>query len=214
MAAEVPELCRTRRAGPVILVDAGIGPAGSLAADWAPVPGRLPEALAEAGIAPTDVSAIVLTHLHNDHMGWAVPRDSPFTEARVVMQQADIDAYAANREHAGQYDLLVEPLRAAGRLEALDGERQLAPGVRVVPTPGHTPGHQSVWVESGRDSLLVTGDLLVHAIQLLDPDLPYAGDTDPELARKSRGAALSEARGRGATLAVSHLGNAFSAPAT
>ncbi|GAB2599374.1 hypothetical protein Aab01nite_75720 [Paractinoplanes abujensis] len=195
--------------GPVILVDAGIGPAGSLAADWAPVPGRLPDALAEAGIAPGDVSAIVLTHLHNDHMGWAVPRDSPFTEARVVMQQADIDAYALNRAHAGQYDLLVEPLRAAGRLEAITGERVLAPGVRVVPTPGHTPGHQSVWVESGDDSLLVTGDLLVHAIQLTDPDLPYASDMDPDQAGRSRTGALDEARNRGATLAVSHLGPEF-----
>ncbi|GID26536.1 MBL fold metallo-hydrolase [Paractinoplanes brasiliensis] len=195
--------------GPVILVDAGIGPAGSLAADWAPVPGRLPEALAEAGIEPGDVSAIVLTHLHNDHMGWAVPRDSPFTEARVVAHQDDLDLYAANREHAGQHDLLVEPLRAAGRLEALDGERLLAPGVRVVPTPGHTPGHQSVWVEAGGDSLLVTGDLLVHAIQLVNPDLPYAGDTDPARAGATREAALAEARRRGATLAVSHVGPEF-----
>ncbi|WP_236029668.1 MBL fold metallo-hydrolase [Paractinoplanes lichenicola] len=197
--------------GPVILVDAGIGPAGSLAADWAPVPGRLPDALAEAGIAPGEVSAIVLTHLHNDHMGWAVPRDSPFTEARVVMQQADIDAYAANREQAGQYDLLVEPLRAAGRLEAIAGERVLADGVRVVPTPGHTPGHQSVWVESGGDSLLITGDLLVHAIQLTNPELPYASDMNPDEAGRSRITALSEARRRGATVAVSHLGEAFRA---
>ncbi len=59
--------------GPVTLVDAGIGPAGSLAAGWAPVPGHLPEELAAAGIDPADVTAIVLTHLHNDHIGWAVP---------------------------------------------------------------------------------------------------------------------------------------------
>jgi glyoxylase-like metal-dependent hydrolase (beta-lactamase superfamily II) len=195
--------------GPVILVDAGIGPAGSLAADWAPVPGRLPEALAEAGIAPGDVSAIVLTHLHNDHMGWAVPRDSPFTEARVVVHQADIDVYEARRDQAGQFDLLIEPLRAAGRLEALDGDRVLAPGVRVVPTPGHTPGHQSVWVESGDQSLLVTGDLLVHAVQLLHPELPYDSDMDPAAATTSRQRMIDEVTSRGAITAVSHLGRPF-----
>src|SRR3712207_4221872 len=93
--------------GPVTLVDAGIGPVGALASDWAPVPGRLPEELAAAGIEAGEVAAIVLTHLHNDHMGWAVPRDSPFTEARVVVQRADVAAYAADRDRAGQYDLLI-----------------------------------------------------------------------------------------------------------
>ncbi|WP_213008605.1 MBL fold metallo-hydrolase [Paractinoplanes toevensis] len=197
--------------GPVTLVDAGIGPEGSLAADWAPVPGHLPDELATAGIEPSEVSAIVLTHLHNDHMGWAVPRDSPFKQARVIVQQADVDAYRANRHQAGQYDLLIEPLVAQGRLQVLDGDHAVSSGIRVLATPGHTPGHQTVLVEDGDDSLLVTGDLLVHAIQLLHPDLAYAGDTDPGRAHASRAKALATAVVRGTTLAVSHLGEAFHA---
>ncbi|XVU26348.1 MBL fold metallo-hydrolase [Actinoplanes sp. CA-054009] len=191
--------------GPVTLVDAGIGPAGSLAADWAPVPGRLPDELAAAGIAPGDVETIVLTHLHNDHMGWAVPRDSPFTAARVLVQRADVELYRAHRDQAGQFDLLIEPLRAEGRIQEVDGDLALVPGVRVVATPGHTPGHQSVLVEDGDESLLVAGDLLVHAIQLLHPDLAYASDADPVQARATRKRVLE----RGSTLAVSHLGEAF-----
>ncbi len=188
--------------GPVTLVDAGIGPAGALAADWAPVPGHLPTALAAAGIAPADVTTIVLTHLHNDHMGWAVPRDSPFTEARVLVQRADVDLYAANRHQAGQYDLLIEPLRDQDRLQVLDGDLDLGDGVRVVATPGHTPGHQSVLVA---DRLLITGDLLVHAIQLLHPELAYLNDADPAQARATRQRMLAANR----ELAVSHLGTAF-----
>jgi glyoxylase-like metal-dependent hydrolase (beta-lactamase superfamily II) len=195
--------------GPVTLVDAGIGPAGSLAADWAPVPGHLPDELTAAGIDPADVSAIVLTHLHNDHMGWAVPRDSPFTAARVVVQQADVDAYRANRDQAGQFDLLIEPLLAQGRLQVIAGDVPVGRGVRIVATPGHTPGHQSVLVEDGDDSALVTGDLIVHAIQLLHPDLAYASDMDPAQARASRQRVLKEVKDRAMTLAVSHLGTAF-----
>src|SRR4051794_14372306 len=65
--------------GPGTLVDAGLGPPGPPAADWAPVPGPPPDELAAAGIAPAEVTAIVLTHLHGDHLGWAIPPDSPFT---------------------------------------------------------------------------------------------------------------------------------------
>jgi glyoxylase-like metal-dependent hydrolase (beta-lactamase superfamily II) len=195
--------------GPVTLIDAGIGPAGSPAADWAPVPGRLPAELAAAGIEPADVTAIVLTHLHTDHIGWAVPRDSPFTEARVIVQRADVEAYQANRHVAEQFDLLIEPLRRAGRLQIVDGDAALGRGIRIMATPGHTPGHQSVLVEDAGASLLVTGDLLVHAIQLLDPDLAYASDMDPAEARRSRRKALELAGARRSVMAISHLGTAF-----
>src|ERR1044071_3641689 len=104
---------RYGESGPVTLVDAGIGPAHSLAADWAPVPGHLPDELKAVGIKASDVEAVVLTHLHTDHIGWAVPADSPFTDARVIVQRADVDAYATR----AQEDVLLRPLREQGRLQ-------------------------------------------------------------------------------------------------
>ena len=196
--------------GPTILVDAGIGPADSPAASWAPVPGRLPETLAQAGIAREEVGAVVLTHLHTDHIGWAMRDGAPFfPNARYLMQRAELEAIDRLGAPAGPY--ATDPLREAGLLDAVDGDLTLSPTVRVVHTPGHTPGHQSVLVEDGGETVLVTGDLLVHAVQLVAPETAYTHEMDPETARETRTALLRDlaAREKGATLAVPHLGDPF-----
>ncbi|MFG1898745.1 MBL fold metallo-hydrolase [Micromonospora carbonacea] len=206
----LPFRCFALRAadGPVTLVDAGIGPADAPAASWAPVPGRLPAELAAAGIDPADVRTVVLTHLHTDHVGWAVVGTPWFPNADYLVQRAELAALASVNPalEAG----LVAPLRAAGQLRVLDGDTPLTPGVRVLSTPGHTPGHQSVLVDSGDERLLVTGDLLVHTVQLVDPDVAYAHEEQPETARASRATLLRDLAARGpAALATPHLGEPF-----
>lgn len=201
--------------GGTVLVDAGIGPHGSPAAAWAPVPGVLPAALAAARIAPADVSVVVLTHLHEDHVGWAVddalaPR---FASARHLVQHADVAALPAAGAVA---DRVVAPLRRAGLLEELDGAITLAAldGARldVVPTPGHTPGHQSLVVDGGGRRVVVTGDVLVAALQLVAPDVAYRFEQDQALARRTRRRLLAEARRRPTLLATAHLTEPFVAP--
>lgn len=195
--------------GPVILVDAGIGPADSPAAAWAPVPGRLPEELDAAGIDPAEVTAVVLSHLHTDHIGWAVVgTEAHFPNARYVLQRAD--AEAVTRFNPGLPARLLDPLRASGQLSLVEGSVTLAEGVRVVPTPGHTPGHQSVLVETAAGTMLIAGDLLVHMAQLIDPELAYAHELDQPAARASRTALLSDLSARGnAVLASAHLTEPF-----
>ncbi|MET8479191.1 MBL fold metallo-hydrolase [Streptomyces clavifer] len=208
------------------VVDAGIGPADSPAGSWAPVPGVLPESLAAAGIDPAEVDTVVLTHLHTDHVGWAVVTEAAvpsaggavdgsasaggrrpyFPNAEYLLQQAEFDAIDTLNPQLRE--TLTDPLAAAGRLRLLNGDTPLRAG-RAVATPGHTPGHQSVLVADGRERALVTGDLLVHALQLLHPELAYAHEADPEAARHSRERMFGGETAMPLHLATPHLTEPF-----
>ncbi|MFI8828213.1 MBL fold metallo-hydrolase [Streptomyces sp. NPDC053431] len=198
-----------RPGGRVTLVDTGVGPAGSPASGWAPVPGRLPRVLTAAGIEADDVDTVVLTHLHEDHFGWVVGTGGTplFPDARHVVQRTEVDSLTAT-DSALSY--VVTPLRAAGLLDEVDGPVRLAGGgVRALPTPGHTAGHQSVLVDGGRRRIYITGDVLVHAVQLVDPSVAYRFERDKPTARATRTALLSRARDEHALLATAHLNEPF-----
>ncbi|HEY1177117.1 MAG TPA: MBL fold metallo-hydrolase, partial [Phytomonospora sp.] len=126
---------------------------------------------------------------------------------RYVLQRAEINA--VDGLNPGLADSLLAPLRERGQLAAVDGEQRLAGAVRVLATPGHTPGHQSVLVRDGDDLVAVTGDLLVHPVQLLYPEVAYAHEVDTGIARDSRTRLLRELAERGGIVATPHLGEAF-----
>jgi glyoxylase-like metal-dependent hydrolase (beta-lactamase superfamily II) len=204
-----------RPGGMIMLIDTGVGPENAPAARWAPMPGRLPEALGELGVDVRDINTVVQTHLHADHLGWAVtPAGAPmFPNAAYVVQRAEIAGLRA----AGSplIRTVIEPLRATGQLREIDGEVDLVggstagPRVTAVPTPGHTAGHQSVMVADGKQHLVITGDVLVHAVQLANPEVRYAFESDPRLAHESRRRILTHAEAHEAPLATAHLNRPF-----
>ncbi|GII86719.1 MBL fold metallo-hydrolase [Sphaerisporangium siamense] len=189
--------------GRVVLVDTGIGGTDSPASSWAPVPGGLAGELAAAGVAPGDVGTVVLTHLHSDHASGAVTEGVPaFPNARHVIQRAEVDWI----EGAGPNPILERVLRPlTGLIDAVDGAAVVVPGVRVAHTPGHTPGHQVVQV----GSLTLTGDVVLHPVQLANPAVRYAYDEDAERAAASRQDLLRRVRAEGGLLGTGHFPEPF-----
>jgi glyoxylase-like metal-dependent hydrolase (beta-lactamase superfamily II) len=187
-----------------LLVDTGIGPAGGEAAEWLGTAGRLPTLLEAAGVRAAEIDTVVLTHIHLDHAGWnmaeAVPR---FSNATYVVQQAELD----HARGSATYERLVRPLAEAGQLRTVAGEVSLDGGVRLLPSPGHTPGHQCVVTPRA----VLGGDVLVHPAQARWPDLTYVYETDPAIAVTSRRDVLALATATGVPIAAAHPHTALTA---
>jgi len=108
------------------------------------------EALATVNLKPEDVDIVIQTHLHNDHC----ENTYKCTNAKVYVQQAELDFFKSPHplDHRYYSDLLDE-----SQVVTVEGDREIAPGIRVILTPGHTPGGQSVAVETDRGTAVITG---------------------------------------------------------
>jgi glyoxylase-like metal-dependent hydrolase (beta-lactamase superfamily II) len=130
------------------------------------------------GVEPQSITHVVLTHLHFDHSGGTTRREGDrvapiFSRARHVIQRQEWeDATHPHERNAASYlGENFRPLADAQLLDLVDGEREIAPGVHVIPTPGHTRGHQSVLVDDGAGhKLIFLGDVVPTA---LHTRLPY-----------------------------------------
>jgi glyoxylase-like metal-dependent hydrolase (beta-lactamase superfamily II) len=181
--------------GKVILVDAGQGPEplGPL------VGGELPGSLAKAGYAAADVTDVLFTHLHSDHTGWASRDGRPYFPAATYWCHSAEIPFATGHGRLGAVASLVE------RMETFDGDRGIAPGVDVKPSPGHTPGSSSVVVSSGRQTVMLIGDAAHCVHELLEPDWNGMADDDPALARQTRQAIAEELESSGAYAGGGHF---------
>ncbi|MSQ41516.1 MAG: MBL fold metallo-hydrolase [Dehalococcoidia bacterium] len=170
-----------RSEGKTILIETGIGgkpgdrDAASPAAD-----GTLMDALAAAGVRPEEVDVVINSHLHSDHCGWntvvdeRAPQDAPlerrvklgFPNATYYVGAAEWrDATHPNERTRGTYfERNLTPV--ADHLMLVDGELDITGEVKFVPAPGHTEGHGTVLIHSGRESAIYVGDLAQHRVQL------------------------------------------------
>lgn len=196
----------------LILVDAGS------AACFGPTLGQVVANIRAAGYAPEAVDTVLLTHLHPDHVCGLLSADGSvaFPNATVWAAQEDVDYWLSeavaeaapegNRPFFTMARQAVEPYQAAGRFRSFGRNDALLPGVTVVPTPGHTPGHTSYLFDSGGQKLLVWGDVVhSHSVQFRHPEVALEFDTDQDAAISTRRAVFARAVEEGWRIAGAHL---------
>lgn len=195
----------------VVLFDVGSGP------DFVPTAGLLSEALATISIQPEDVTDVIFTHGHPDHL-WGLLDDFNellFTNAALHIGATEFAYWTdpQTTETIGE-EWLSFAVGAKRRLSIVadqihqfnDGDEVL-PGIRAVSTPGHTPGHMSFAVGTPAEGIFITGDFVTNEIGMARTDVGAATDSDPLLAAQTRAATLTMLAAENWTLLGYHLPN-------
>jgi len=166
--------------------------------------------LAAVGAQPEDITLVLLTHLHMDHVGGAShpAGDEPtvtFPNARYVAQRVEWEDAVANRSHmrATYLPQNLAPLEKSGRLELLDGDTEVVPGIRTQVTGGHTRAHQCVFVASNGETLLLPADVCPTRSHIRAP-YNMAYDMSPYDTMVAKGALLARAAEEDWLIAFDH----------
>jgi glyoxylase-like metal-dependent hydrolase (beta-lactamase superfamily II) len=178
----------------------------------------LEDGLRSLGFRAEDVAIVINTHLHFDHAGGNTFRDADgavrptFPRARYVVQRGEF-AFGTRRNERIAASYLPPnfvPVREAGLFDFVDGEREIVPGVVVVPTPGHVPFHQSVRIESAGEVALYLGDLAPTQAHL---PLPWimGYDVEPLVTLETKRTVFERAAAEGWLLIFEHDGKSYRA---
>jgi glyoxylase-like metal-dependent hydrolase (beta-lactamase superfamily II) len=197
--------------GQVVLIDSGTG--GGQAGG--PKAGLLAQSMAAAGVEPKAVKTIVISHFHGDHVFGLMAKETNaqmFPDAEIVVPAAELKWWTQ------PVDAIPQPRRAlAQRLQAslatwknvkpVDGEAEVAPGIRAIPAHGHTQGHTAHLIASGGKQLLATADATnIQALFVKNPEWQAAFDHVPEQAVETRKKLFERAIADKAMVAGYHWG--------
>ena len=190
-----------RTAGKLLLIDLAWGPGSTLIGVAVPdrpqgrvVGGALLDNLRLLGVEPGDVDAVLFSHLHRDHTGWIVDPTSPhgegmptFANAHHYLSSAEWEYWsAAAASGVGPAPSPEQLAVLSSRLSFLDDGERVLPGIDVMATFGHTPGHLSFVISSGQERAIVLGDAVHCPVEILEPELTFSVDVDPKLAQRTR----------------------------
>ena len=154
---------------------------------------RFMKGLAAAGFRVEDIDFVMCTHLHVDHVGWNTRLENgrwvpTFPKARYVFSETEYKHWAGEHEKTPvpPFGDSVLPIVEAKRAELVRDDHQLGDHVRLMPTPGHTPGHVAIGFGRGGDDAVMPGDLMHSPLQARYPELSPRFDTDMAQAAKTR----------------------------
>lgn len=175
--------------------------------------GLLPASLSKLGLHPADITDVVFTHLHWDHIGWASAAGTPFfANATMHCASADLDYFLSGPDEDWFSAEVFRTLSVRERLgpvldriETWDADRTLFPGVDVRLAPGHTPGSSVVVISSGNEKAMLLGDMVHCPLELMDDDFNLLGDHDQALADRVRTAYARELENTGVHIAAAHF---------
>jgi glyoxylase-like metal-dependent hydrolase (beta-lactamase superfamily II) len=185
----------------VVLVDCGLGRREGAFGAGSVQTGTFLEELAVCGATPEDITDVVFTHLHYDHVGWATQQGRVvFPNATYRCDERDWDHFVGPDEGATRK---LSPL--ADRMAFWNGSGPVLPGVDVLAAPGHTPGSTIIVLSSGTDRALLLGDVAHCPIELIDDEWAGIGDVDPVLAKRTRVAMARELEGEDIPIAAAHF---------
>jgi len=196
----------------LVLVDTG---AGKL---YGPDLGFILKNMAAAGYRPEQIDAVIITHMHGDHIAGLVDANGlpTFPNATIHVSQTENDFWLSPKNEAAAPDRLKRvfvaahnvsaPYLAQSKWKTFAIGAQLVPGITATAAHGHTPGHTAFSVESQGQKLLIWGDLVhVHAIQFVQPDVAIEFDVDPKQAVVTRRAIFKVAAESKELVAGMHL---------
>jgi glyoxylase-like metal-dependent hydrolase (beta-lactamase superfamily II) len=143
-------------------------------------------ALNAAGLSVNDIDFVMCTHLHVDHVGWNTRLENgrwvpTFPKARYVFGKSEFDYWTEQNRKAEVPPIAdsVLPVVEAGRTEIVRDDFAIGDHVRILPTPGHTPGHVAFTFGRGKDEAVFAGDLMHSPLQTRYPELSPKFDVDP-----------------------------------
>jgi glyoxylase-like metal-dependent hydrolase (beta-lactamase superfamily II) len=188
-----------------IMVDAGIGE-GRYGMPDNMVSGRMPAAVDTLGIDRGSIETVVYSHMHFDHIGGSQRQGEViFPSARHLFHEKELDHWSkADGDMARSARQIAQSLLDADLVDVIDSDTVVLPGVTVVETFGHTPGHLSLSIHSGGTRTLIGGDVSNHPFQVEHPHWSLPVDNDPVAAASTRDRVFAQLRSSGDTFLAGH----------